>query len=377
MRLVAINSSIVYSTIDDHRDTIDKDRLYVMPDILVSELANVYGKGIINKDTNFEEVYKKYDGSSLDNKSLFCFRSGGIGDLMFMLVGIQNVKEKYPTCKIISGSTRVNSFIFKASPFVDDIIFTPYPYDLIEDIDYHLYFEGIIEGNPLAEQINAYDLFLQYFNLDYNKISGKKKIPVMNISAVERKYIEEIFVRLDININEDIIVGIQVKTSSPIRNYSLDLTNKLILLLAKRNIKVILLGSSTDGFDLTSKMKNIDCENVFDFTKYSTSIDRFMSIVNFCDIVIGADSSALHLAGAFGKYILGLFGAFDSDMRLKYYNNAIALQGVTNCSPCYLHGNIPCRNSLKDGSSACMNLIKPELIEKALIDKLLPLVKKG
>ena len=48
----------------------------------------------------FKNVYKPYIGQDVTDKTILVFRTGGIGDLLFIQPNLIYLKQKYPTCKM-------------------------------------------------------------------------------------------------------------------------------------------------------------------------------------------------------------------------------------------------------------------------------------
>ncbi len=59
-------------------------------------------------------------------------------------------------------------------------------------------------------------------------------------------------------------------------------------------------------------------------------------------LIIAPDSSFVHIAGALGVPIVGLYGCFPSLLRMKYYKKAIGIDTNVPCAPSFTHGHAPC-----------------------------------
>jgi ADP-heptose:LPS heptosyltransferase len=105
------------------------------------------------------------------------------------------------------------------------------------------------------------------------------------------------------------------------------------------------------------------------------SLAQAVALIGELDLVIGPDSSMLHVAAAHRVPLIGLYGPFPSDLRLRYYKNAIGIDSVTLCEfargkykSCFEHGDGICALAAKTGEtySPCMMLFLPKHIYQAM-----------
>jgi len=223
--------------------------------------------------------------------------------------------------------------------------------------DYHLHFEQIIEGNPRAEKINAYDLFFSKFKFDPAKIPSHEKIPDIFLTVEEMKWAEERLEQFKVK-ETDILVGLQIAASSPIRSFPDEKTVAIANVITREeNGKIILFGSNGQ-IDLAQNIKHSlpieQHERLILSPEERFSLRQSMAICRHCDLVIAPDSAMIHIAGALRVPILGLYGPFPADLRMRYYYNAVALNACTPCSPCFTHDHDPCQ---KGAPSPCFSLI--------------------
>jgi heptosyltransferase-2 len=151
-------------------------------------------------------------------------------------------------------------------------------------------------------------------------------------------------------IGAGIAVGVCPGGSSEHKRWGEAKFAELIRLLASRGRRTVLIGAETDR-------PVVDA--VRDMT-VGTSVDRFIaddadmiaSALSLCDVVVANDSGLMHLAGAVGSKVVGLFGP--TSPILGFAPKAQCSVVVTcdlPCSPCSYHGNKPC----KLGRAACMD----------------------
>ncbi len=75
----------------------------------------------------------------------------------------------------------------------------------------------------------------------------------------------------------------------------------------------------------------------FNFVKHTgcnNSILEFAHIINLCDLIVTCDTFALHVATAFNKIVIALFGP-TSLSEIHLYNNGIKLKAESECNCFY------------------------------------------
>jgi ADP-heptose:LPS heptosyltransferase len=249
--------------------------------------------------------------------------------------------------------------LYKNVEYIDEIHQMPFDIETLKTADYHLHFEQIIEGNPKAERTNAYDLFLEKFKFDPAKINTADKVPDIYLTTEEKKWAEDRLERFKVK-ETDILIGIQIAASSPIRSFPDDKTITIAnMILNEENGKVILFGSTSQNqAELAQNMKHSLPkelhEKIIVSAEEKFTLRQSMAITRHCDMIIAPDSAMIHIAGALRVPILGLYGPFPADLRMRYYYNAIALNACPSCAPCFIHDHDPCP---KGSPSPCFSLV--------------------
>jgi ADP-heptose:LPS heptosyltransferase len=364
MKVVSFNTSFSIGEIK-----IIQNKQHIITEKFLEEFKMIYGNQMINSIVDFSNYEKPYRGQDLNGKTLFCFRGAGIGDLMAMMVGVRILKEKYPESLINVGSMLSYKQLFENDPSVNEFSQMPYPLELVMEADYTVSFQGIIESNYSASHVHMYDLFLHKFGFNPDEIPNEMKIPKVfpdeNDKSI-KEFIQE-------NSNGMLTAGIQLEASNIIRNYHPELILELIKRLISNDIKPFLIGEPHKVKGIIENFRLTAEDFAVDLLPYCNTLNGLISAINNCDFLIGPDSSGLHIAGALGKPMVGVFGPILSDLRLRYFKNTIGIDCSTVCSPCFLHMDRPCKNADKNGYSLCMNLATPELIMNEIKKNIWPL----
>jgi ADP-heptose:LPS heptosyltransferase len=67
----------------------------------------------------------------------------------------------------------------------------------------------------------------------------------------------------------------------------------------------------------------------------TTAVENVAAVVGRAAVVVAPDSGCLHLAGAQGVPVVGLFGPYPPSLRLEHYAWKRALRAAPDCPPCF------------------------------------------
>ena len=367
MKVISFNTSFKIGNI-----LIKEGDQHVVTEKFLEEFKTIYGGQMIVSVEDFEKYERPYKGQNLNGKTLFCFRGAGIGDLMAMMTGLRLLKEMYPNVTINVGSMFTYKQLFENDPIVNEFTQMPYSLDYITNADYTVSFQGIIENNYSANSVHMYDLFLHKFGINPDEILPENKVPKLYVDPdIDSKI--HYLLKKERDKGYKLIAGIQLEASNVIRNYHPQLIQELIKRLISNDIRPVLIGELVKVRNLIDNYMLTAEDFALDMSEYCDTLNGLISTINNCDFLIGPDSSGLHIAGALGKPMVGIFGPILSDLRLRYFKNAIGIDCSTICSPCFLHMDRPCKNADKEGYSLCMRLATPELIVNEIKKNILPL----
>lgn len=367
MKIMRIEKEMTLDKDSKSAKVLQKGHSYLLSDLLVSQITYIMPQhaGIT---MDIEEFYHRYEyPTDLTNKTLLCWRHGGIGDLMFMMPALRHLKNKFPTCKIHIAMGLKYVDIYRNIPYVDVVSRLPLDVEFLKSADYHLHFEQIIEGSKLAEKVNAYDLFLDRFNIDPKLIADTEKIPDVFFTKDEEDKAEEVLEKYGFG-DDDVIIGMQLAASSPIRTFPTSRLHHVAAALLQRKARIILLGSPAQ-IQIGEAIREAFAEQpelmkgIVNGPETGLSLRESMALVKRCNLVIAPDSAMIHIAAGLRVPIIGLYGPFPSDLRMRYYYNAIGINGKAVCAPCFEHSHGPCR---KGNPSPCFNLIDPDQILNAV-----------
>lgn len=284
---------------------------------------------------------KNYCGQNLNGKKLFIFRGCGIGDQLITLGIIRGIKETFTRANIdfcVTPQQYNNLFKEQIDNYLYcSIIQEPLTLDKFKEYDYHLLLTDSCECNKEPDQPNLYDAIYNF--CDLNNISNSYKTPVCPVND-ERTIQGYEFIKnnlKDYNYKKTILY--QLSSSTKIRSYHPDLGLELIKGLSE-DFNVIVTVAKSDE-------TNKDCENFLNY-KFNESVvfykgHSFLELIGLIrnvDLVICPDSSIGHVSNYLGIKTVSLWGSFDSNDRVKYYDYHLPFKNKTKkCkySPCRMH----------------------------------------
>jgi len=294
-----------------------------------------------------------------DAKNILIYRSGGIGDILFTFPYLKSIKEINPDCKITYVCGIEIFEILEVCPYIDERIYEPLKYeDVLNKYDKIIVIERFIEENPDAEVMNAFDIPKDTF-----------------FEGIERGSMEST-IELGELIGPKIHVAVAYSSSALIRDISPVIWFDFIRQLESDKFRVTLIAPPEKNKDLLDFAEEVRQHNPkLEIRKLVH--ESFREVINTTlkydrpHIGIGADSGLINLWGYHGIPIIGLFGPFESKLRLKYYKNAIGIDAITQCryginenGSCFAHSTMPCQLAQykEEMHSPCLHLINSDHI---------------
>jgi ADP-heptose:LPS heptosyltransferase len=310
--------------------------------------------------TKFINSYRPYTGQSLEGKTLLVFRTGGIGDLLFIKPNLNYLKSKY-NCTIKFACGPQYQSMVETWDCVDEMLDLPFEAHHLYKSDYHMLFEGVIERCREAETTNAYNLFSKWIGLDLpDKLLVPHQEPKIEMIDECMKTLEKW------NLQDDSFILMQLRASSPVRTPRPSFWVETINQLTEKGHNIILTDNPRQAENIEKFIKDVKHpEKVFNFCQYSKSLDHSIAITKFAKMTLTTDSAFSHIAASLNVPCFGVFGPFPGYIRLKTYPRAAWVDAQRECAPCYLHSHKPCPKAGKDGFSPCYdNIDIPDMINK-------------
>lgn len=314
----------------------------------------------------FSQQFKPFNPDQLPTyKNVLVFRSGGIGDLVFSYPVLAKIKQVNPTCKITYVTQQSNLDLVRsfAGSLVDTAVSLPLLGQDLQRSDAHIVFEGLIETSPLAEQLDAYDLF--YRHVFPEAAIQESLLPQFTLDEGLQR---EIVSRLPRNL-----VLIHARSSSLFRNIPKEIWIELVGELLADGFPVGFIDSASSSAALDKFIAanfGQHATPVHNLAPLATTIRHTLEICRASALVIGVDSSVINLAAALGRPSIGLYTCFPGKLRLSHFPKARIIQSTYNgcgIAPCFHHVDGPKCIDVRDGKVAgCISGFVPaEILAQA------------
>jgi heptosyltransferase-2 len=196
-----------------------------------------------------------------------------------------------------------------------------------------------------------------YQQIIYDVAALKSKIahPILNVPDELLKLKKNQLIKNGFNPElKTVGLNVGIGTKWPNKGWPIENWIGLIKIIKDEKSNIFLLG----GHDEQRAMQELASQfNFLINTGFDNNIKEFAAIVNLCDVVITADTFALHVATAAGKKIIAMFGP-TSMAEVELYENGFKLHSTEECNCFY---NKTCTESV-----SCMQKISADEVYSAL-----------
>jgi ADP-heptose:LPS heptosyltransferase len=163
------------------------------------------------------------------------------------------------------------------------------------------------------------------------------------------------------DIKGRLIIGINPGPSWPVREWEASKWQKLVnRIQSEYGALIIQFGIKGDG--------SSEYDNLSGVTLLAGRLngEELVAMIAICDLMISIDSGPVHVAGAVGTRVIGLYGALDPASRLPPELPAIGLFGDVPCLFCHnrtpvIHWIDGCPNNI-----ACMKKLDDQTVFEAI-----------
>ena len=316
-----------------------------------------------------------------------------VGDVLRTTSILPALKEKYPESHI-TWCTKINSKeLFSGNPLVNELIYfeedayfriNTEEFDIVANLDtskvsssiaatakgkqkfgFILSPKGFVQpANESANswlEMSAFDDVKKenkksYQEIIYDILGLESKIfpPIINIPDDIRSNIQKSFSKRISKKNKTVGLNVGVGKKWPGKGWPISEWKGLIRLLNKKDLNLLLLGGP-DEREIINKIKK-DFKSVID-TGTENSLLEFSAVVDLCDVIVTADSLALHIGTALHKKIIALFGPTSAN-EIYLYERGEKIVSPKECK-CYY-------KRFCTEEESCMEKISPKKVVSSI-----------
>jgi len=267
------------------------------------------GAGIISRRT-MKGQYRRYNGENLNGRRLMIWRAGGIGDLMWVRPILCHLKDKYPESTILFATREMfHCMVATWGDCLDGLSVVPLNMsDTMDAADYHLSFDGLVESCDEAETTDIHDLFARHAGCDPDEVNWCRPMRLPNWEP-DKEHDKNPCIQYMVNKRKYAVV--QYRASSPMRTPYLGSIVAACNAVTDSGYRAVLC-------DLPSSAREIDniiscCKTpamVYNFSERARDILDTIRLINHSRLVVGPDSSLVHIAAMQGIPSVGIYGPF-------------------------------------------------------------------
>lgn len=284
---------------------------------------------------------------NLTNKNILIIRLGKIGDIIVSSFVFEVLKNQYHLSKLTLITLHKNKDVLKYNPQLDKIIYInknifsllklinllPIKFDIIFELNddpsttssYILkYLRGKIKigytfdknikhlttsvNRPDKTKSHIVERAASLIEGSGIKVNEADLKPIVYIGEQEK---DEVLQHLKHEREHALIIAINISAGAQIRYWKEEYWIQLIQIIYNNrpNVKFLILSIPKDDSQRDKILSNFD-PKVFIIPKYF-SFQHFASYINFCDLLISPDTSAIHIASAFQKPVIGLYPNYE------------------------------------------------------------------
>lgn len=253
-------------------------------------------------------------------------RGAGLGDIIVTTPVARGLKEKYKNITLTYYCAEKYKDLLEGNPDIDKIVTSVNKkeweenYDLVIELDNpcpcYIYEARNIQNRQAITKPRI-DLFCERAGVD-----PKDKLPKVFVSKPESDWVDVFFREKRV---KKVKIAIAPTSFEIMKSWPIERVKELVPMIVKNlNATVFIL------HDIP-----ILVDDTIGFFAYP--LKKVVALASKMDLVVGVDSSFIHLSAALQRPIIGLFGVNEPE-RVMYYNKYkswIYKKELFPCSPCY------------------------------------------
>jgi ADP-heptose:LPS heptosyltransferase len=281
-------------------------------------------------------------------KRVLFYRNRGIGDQLIASAASRFFSETL-NAHCFQAAERVHEPLWLGNPYISGSAFAmPLHLDTIYRskgpgfLSGAFFLESVSEWDSDGEQANVYDRLFAMLGLDPARVGAKYKRPSLTLRATDLSLRDAWLKKVGAAFGTSLERGylfLQIAGTNKVRSLPNPVIEKTLYALNdyanKLQIPILVTDSKALAPAVVEMVKRT--ERAINLAGGISSVRLLISLIAGASVVVGPDSSALHVAAAFEVPAVGIWGPFSPQSRTLYYPRQIHLFHPEYCAlaPCY------------------------------------------
>jgi len=288
-----------------------------------------------------------------DFKLLLIIRNRGIGDVLMTTAALPRLRMKYPDHAICYAVDPDVEELLLGNPYIDFRLPTDRGVKLTE-WDIRIDLRQKVEDYAVGDGVNKGDRLERFMKLCGVPVPPVPKMEIY-LTREERKWAETFY-----PVKRNLIV-LGLTSASRFRAWPLGHFRKLTSMIDRNKCDVLLLSDTAICSDWFGA-------GIINATGRLT-IRQMCSLIERSSLVISGDTGVSHIAAAFDKPAITLYGAIPPEVRCGHYPLTIPIykEGIVPCVPCWdwqFATDEHLRKCKNEGPDCLLSISPEEVFEK-------------
>jgi len=173
--------------------------------------------------------------------------------------------------------------------------------------------------------------------------------------------------------SERIVIVMHIGTSSNFKERRWPMENFRALsdlLISHHDVQIVITGLAEESFLASAVAQELHRDDLIVDASGQLNFKEYYALIRLSDLVVSADTAAVHVASAAGTPVVGLYGPNTPQLYGPWGENDLAFYGKLDCSPCITNFNAKihvCRHP--DGKGACMLKISADDVYQGIRER--------
>ncbi len=358
MKIIAFNRRATIRTqtgVAQGSITINPGERVLLDDVISMQLlAN--SAGSLESVTDFMPFYLDHTRrpKSLTGKRVLFYRNRGLGDQLIATC-LSHYFNEVVGAKCFQLCDQVHEPIWYCNPNTQELP-TRIPIGIDSLVrfngkpfyDWFFPIESASEWDCEPEQSNIYDRLFSMVGVDPAYVQKKYKVPVWSMQKFDLTALDTWMQKVEedwrVNLRKGYVVY-QLRAENKGRTVPLHVNDLILGRLNELGLPALCIDTAAltpEVEEMVRKYPNVHnaAQKVSSKDQYGNDVPNvrlYASLVAGAALVVGPDSSAIHLAAASSTPCLSIWGPFSPQSRVKYYPNHLAIwhPGMCDNAPCY------------------------------------------